>query len=277
MSKWYRIDLPLRFPSEAEKVSAFLIDLGIESIEETDSQLFAWISEDGYSLKKSIVEEWLTDYYGAEFNLRWQEVQQQNWNEEWERNYPAVGVDHIIRVRAPFHEHDPSFLHEIVIEPAMAFGTGHHETTSMMLSMIFGLQIHGRRVCDVGCGSGVLGIFSGMQGGIVQAFDNDPVAVENARHNFQLNGVRPERIFTGIFVPHDLAPLDLILANINRNTLLELIPLFAASQSSGGEILLSGFYQQDEQLLLKSASENGYNLIRKKSLNDWSCLHLGRL
>lgn len=204
------------------------------------------------------------------------EMEDRNWNEEWERQHEAVLVRYeggSVWVRAPFHSHRTDVDYEIIIEPKMSFGTAHHPTTAMMLAYVAELPLVGKRVLDMGCGTAVLAILAKMRGAAyVEGIDVDEWAFRNAQENAATNGVE---LSLKLGSAADISGrFDLIIANINRNILLRDMAAYAEALEGGGVLLLSGFYQADEGALIARANELGMTFIDKKTRDGWSALQL---
>ncbi len=210
------------------------------------------------------------------------EMEDRDWNAEWERGHEAVLVQYdggSIWVRAPFHPHRTDVDYELVIEPKMSFGTAHHPTTYMMLSYVAELPVMRQRVLDMGCGTAVLAILAKMRGAAyVEGVDVDEWAYNNAIENAATNGVELDLRLGDASLLEDagMEPFDVIIANINRNILLSDMHRYAAVLKPGGRLLLSGFYQSDEGVLIARANELGMTLQSKKSRDNWSALELGK-
>ena len=232
-------------------------------------------------------EEWLKSridnlhqfsMFNAQFSI--QEMPDKNWNEEWEKQHHAVLVEadngKKIWVRAPFHEHRTDADYEIEIEPKMSFGTAHHATTYMMLSYLAELPLKGLRVLDMGCGTAVLGILAKMRGAdYVEGIDIDEWAYNNAIENVQRNGVEMTiRIGDASLLDKREDKFDLVIANINRNILLNDMAAYAAVLNPGGTLLLSGFYESDIPALQQHAATLGLQLQQTKSRQSWAALRL---
>ena len=204
------------------------------------------------------------------------EMEDKDWNAEWEKEHKAVLVQYdggSVWVRAPFHPHRTDVDYELIIEPKMSFGTAHHPTTYMMLSYVAELDMKGLRVLDMGCGTAVLGILAKMRGAVyVEGIDIDEWAFSNARENAASNGV--ELTFRLGGAPAIEGTFDIILANINRNILLADMERYAAALNSGGTLLLSGFYEADEGVLITKANSLGLTLKSKKNREQWSAIQL---
>ena len=212
--------------------------------------------------------------FNFQFSIR--ELEDKDWNEEWEKGHKAVLVEYdggSVWVRAPFHPHRTDVNYEIVIDPKMSFGTAHHPTTYMMLSYVAELDIAGRRVLDMGCGTAVLAILAKMRGAAyVEGVDVDEWAFNNAQENAATNGVE---VTLRLGDAGSLqGSFDVIIANINRNILLADMERYASVLSPGGTLLLSGFYEADEAALVAKANSLGMSLKSKKNRDGWSALQL---
>lgn len=244
-----------------------------ESFVETKEGLKAYVPADKYDLHflKVTVET-----FPVPLKYTVEEMEDKNWNEEWEKGHQAVLVEYnggSVWVRAPFHPHRDDVSYELIIEPKMSFGTAHHPTTYMMLSYVAELDMVGKRVLDMGCGTAVLGILAKMRGAsYVEGVDIDEWAFNNARENAATNNVEitlklgDATTLQGSF--------DIVIANINRNILLADMERYAAVLNAGGTLLLSGFYEADEAALVARAKELGMTLKNKKNRDGWSALQL---
>lgn len=205
-----------------------------------------------------------------------QPMEDRDWNAEWEKSHEAVLVRYeggSLWVRAPFHPHRNDVDYEIIIEPKMSFGTAHHPTTYMMLSYVAELPVNGMRVLDMGCGTAVLGILAKMRGAsYVEGVDVDEWAYRNAQENAAANGVELTLRLGDAASLH--GAFDMVIANINRNILLADMERYAAVLNPGGTLLLSGFYQADEGVLIARANELGMTFTDKKTRDGWSSLQL---
>lgn len=255
-----------------ELLIAELAEVGFESFVENENCLQAYIAADIFD------EGLLIDLQQAyDFSYEQQVIEKTNWNEEWEKNYQPVEVADKVRVRAIFHEPNPKFGYEILITPKMSFGTGHHETTSLMLETQLELLYEGKRVLDAGCGTGILAIMAFLLGAKeVEAFDNDEWAIENTKENIQLNKASNIRAFLGTIenVLYEGNMYGIILANINKNVLLKDIPSYAQVLEAKGDLLLSGFYEADVVEIEAVAKLNSLSVVGKKTKNNWVALHL---
>lgn len=252
----------------ADILIAELGRLGFESFVETETGLLAYV------LKSEWKEDLPRDLFvlqNPDFSITWtvKEIAQQNWNAEWEKNFHPIRVGDKCMVRAPFHEAE-EVEYDIVIEPKMSFGTGHHETTHMMLQHILATDFTGKSVLDMGCGTGVLAILAKMKGAKqVDAIDIDEWCFLNSMENVERNGCGDVVVYQGDSSLLTFKKYDIILANINRNILLGDIPIYANCLNTDGLLFLSGFYLEDLDAI--SSKCGGYNLEFEKKLekNNW--------
>ena len=255
-----------------------------ESFVETKDGLKAYVPIDLFdeSWLRQQLQELRDQFLTFNFQFSIQEMPDKNWNEEWEKGHQAVLVEYrggSVWVRAPFHPHRDDVSYELIIEPKMSFGTAHHPTTYMMLSYVAELDMQGKRVLDMGCGTAVLGILAKMRGAsYVEGIDIDEWAFANARENAATNHVEitlklgDASLLTATGNPQPA--FDIIIANINRNILLADMERYAAVLNDGGTLLLSGFYEADEAALVARAKELGMTLKNRKNRDGWSALEL---
>ncbi|GAB3952792.1 50S ribosomal protein L11 methyltransferase [Spirosoma harenae] len=260
-------------PDYTDILTAELAEIGFESFVETDEGLNAYIIEpdfDELALQELIAK--YTDQTAIAYEVS--SLEKRNWNAEWERDYEPIEVASQVRVRASFHELDARFRYDIVINPKMSFGTGHHETTAMMLEQQLGLNFAGKTVLDVGSGTGILAILAAKMGAqAVLAFDIEEWAVENARENAELNDSAQVTVFQGTIAEVDTtSQYDIVLANINRNVLLAEIPTYTKLLTQNGYLVVSGFYEHDAPDIEQKAIESGLTLVRQTTKNQWTSL-----
>ncbi|MCW1952654.1 MAG: 50S ribosomal protein L11 methyltransferase [Flavobacteriia bacterium] len=247
--------------------------LNFESFEETATGIIAYINK-AYWEPSLLDALEVYSYKGFQFSHTVKEIPQQNWNETWEQNFTPIQVGTSCVVRAPFHE-QPKVDYDIVIEPKMSFGTGHHETTHMMLAAILELNCHGKQLLDMGSGTGVLAILAAMKGALsVDAIDIDHWCYENALENVQRNNTPQVKVYEGtaaLLASPDFAEkqYQIILANINRNILLEDMAAYTAHLAPQGHLLMSGFYLQDLGMIRECAQELGLEYLSHEETNDW--------
>jgi ribosomal protein L11 methyltransferase len=201
-----------------------------------------------------------------------EEIAQVNWNSEWEKNFQPIQVDNMVSIRAPFHE-NPNLKYDIVIEPKMSFGTGHHETTHMMVQHLLELSLQNKKVLDMGCGTGILAIFAETKGAKpIDAIDIDTWCYENSVENSGRNNCKHISIYEGDVSLLINKKYDVIIANINRNILLKDIKAYANCLNENGKLLLSGFYQEDIPIIDGEASKFNLKLDKIIERNNWVSL-----
>lgn len=257
-----------------EILIAELAAVGFDSFLETDSGLEAYVPQ--YLFARDSFDEVILAYREpAALTVVEGILPKVNWNEEWEKNYDPIEVDQLVYVRASFHAPKSGFQHEVVINPKMSFGTGHHATTFQLLSMQGKIDHQGKRVLDVGSGTGILAIMAHLLGAAqVEAFDIDSWCVDNGNENFDLNGVSTRMGLGTIREVQPKGPYELILANINKNVLLDELSIYSSLLSSQGLLLLSGFYSEDIEDLLQAASVQGLSLTMQTTKDNWAALCL---
>ena len=254
-----------------EILIAELGNIGFESFVESENGVTAYIQkEDWY-------EEILENIYilnSKEFDINFikKEVEQTNWNSEWEKNFSPIQVDKLVSIRAPFHE-NPNLKFDIVIEPKMSFGTGHHETTHMMVQHLLQLNLENKKVLDMGCGTGILAIFAELKGAKpIDAIDIDNWCYENSIENASRNNCKHISVFEGDSSLLINQKYDVIIANINRNILLMDMKIYANCLNEYGVLLLSGFYQEDIPIIDAEVSKYNLKLETFIERNNWVAL-----
>lgn len=260
-------------PSESrDMLVAELSYLGYDSMMETESGLEVYIEDTKFD--KSVIDELIARYSAYRITYTTSPIVSRNWNEEWEKNYEPIDVDGKCRVRAVFHEPDESCPLEILINPRMSFGTGHHSTTFLMIRHQLDLDHKDKRVLDAGCGTAILAILAEKLGAKeVLAYDNNSWAVENAPENVALNNCSRIVVREGTIGTLDLnGKFDIILANINKNVLLAEMEGYSSYLEPGGVLMLSGFYDYDEEDIVAKVLPLGYELIKTGHRNRWSSL-----
>ena len=265
------VELTVLAPLElADILVAELGEVGFDTFEDKPEGFCAYTTEAAFD--RDAVAEIMSRYEGlGELSYSDRVITRQNWNAEWEKNFQPLIIAGRVSVRAPFHPKPAGIELEAVIMPRMSFGTGHHETTALMIENQLSLDHQGKRVLDMGCGTGILAIVAEKLGARqVLAVDVEPWTVENARDNAAENDCHTiECRLGGAEVLADEAPFDLILANINRNVLLEDMPAYARLLPSGNPILFSGFYEEDLPKIAAEATRCGLRYERHLKQNDW--------
>ena len=256
-------------------LSAELGEIGFESFEGDDDGLCAYVSSSLYD--KDCLEKRLAEFPldGVEFSYTEYFIKGQDWNEEWEKNYfkpICIGKECIIR--ASFHADEPGYKHTILIDPKMAFGTGNHETTRLIITELLKNEFAGKSLLDMGCGTAVLSILARMKGAEpVVAIDIDEWAYENAKENTQLNNVSEIDVrLGGVETVLEGETFDIVLANINRNILLNDIKHYAKAMNDGATLWMSGFYTEDITAVEAESNKNGLTLVNKSEANKWAMI-----
>ncbi|WP_420580306.1 50S ribosomal protein L11 methyltransferase [Reichenbachiella sp.] len=258
----------------ADILTAELAEMGFDTFEETEKGIDAYILTERYSSRG--VAEMVEKYKSlASIEYKVETIEKENWNEEWEKNYDPIVVDSRCRVRATFHEPEDAYDHEIVITPKMSFGTGHHATTQGMLELQLDGDFANKSVLDVGSGTGILAIMAAKLGATyVEATDIDQWCVENGLENFQLNDLRNIDYHKGAISTLQLnkPKYDVVIANINKNVLLDEMSYYTNLLDKGGQLFLSGFYEEDIPDIKNSTDT--YNLLLEKSVikDNWTAL-----
>ncbi|MCW5912694.1 MAG: 50S ribosomal protein L11 methyltransferase [Cyclobacteriaceae bacterium] len=262
-------------PEFSEILMAEIAEAGFDTFMETETGFEAYA--EGNTFDKDLLVEIKEKY--AHLNplvFQHDEIEKQNWNEEWEKNVAPIIVDDTCLVRAAFHKIDKTYPYEIIITPKMSFGTGHHQTTHLMLSAQMKMDHRGKRVMDAGCGTAILSVMAGKLGATeVEAFDIDEWSVENGNENAANNNCTNIHIQQGKINEVTLTgTFDIILANINKNILLAEMQQYASFLKPGGELLLSGFYVHDIPDLKAEAAKYGLTEAARQERETWACLLL---
>ena len=244
--------------------------VGFESFSETEEGFTAYILKEDY-IASAAMEQMQWD--GVTVSVKEQEIEQVNWNAEWERNFNPIEVDGRVYIRAPFHAERAGFEYAMLIEPKMSFGTGHHQTTHMMIQWLLETPSNHADVLDMGCGTGILGILAGMRGAkSVHGIDVDTWCIENTLENAQRNGVAMTADLGGSEVLS--GTYDLILANINLNVLLVDIAHYEKALRKGGSIFFSGFYEDNVPTLRAAAEALGLTFEGVKAREQWRSIKM---
>lgn len=259
----------------AEILMAEVAEAGFDTFMETEQGFEAYVEHERFDRATLAAVQKKYEHVNP-LLFFYDRIEKQNWNEAWEKSLTPIVVDERCLVRAEFHRVEEKYPYEIVITPKMSFGTGHHHTTHLMLKQQLDLEHRGKRVMDAGCGTAILSIMAVLRGAVeVEAFDIDEWSVLNGKENLEMNRVQNVRIrqgtirelpFTGMF--------DVILANINKNILLDELPEYARYMPVGGKLLLSGFYTHDIADLLRAAAPLALRELGRDERETWATLLL---
>lgn len=280
MNDYYALRLDVEpCSADATDLLAYLLgEAGYESFVPDDKGLTAYVPAALYSDEavRTALEEFCFD---ATVTASAELVEGRDWNAEWERNYfrPIVVGERCV-VHSSFHTDVPKADYDIVIDPKMAFGTGHHATTSLILTRLLDMDLQGRSFIDVGTGTGILAILAAMRGAVpVAGIEIDRFAWENACDNVRLNGHPEIAVLCGdASLLQALAPADVVVANINRNVILGDIRAYAAAMRPGATLLLSGFYEADCAMVEEAAAAAGLTAAGRTVRDNWACVELHR-
>ncbi|MBW2936543.1 50S ribosomal protein L11 methyltransferase [Aureisphaera sp. CAU 1614] len=242
---------------------------GFESFIETEDGVLAYIQKEEWN-EDILKDIQILESDEFEITCSFKEIEQVNWNEEWEKNFEPIVIADACAVRAPFHK-PFNVQYEIVIEPKMSFGTGHHETTFMMLQFILENNFAGKTVLDMGCGTAVLAILAEMRGASkLDAIDIDDWCVENSEENVLRNHCKYISVKLGdASVLPTSETYDTVIANINRNILLNDMEIYSKGLKKGGELYLSGFYNEDLPIIIECCNKLGLQFVENKEKNNW--------
>ena len=271
MNKNQQINVTCNQPFR-EILMAEFAAIGFDNFQETDN---GFITNTNTDVSSGLVDDIIERYQeqsGATYLV--EEVVKKNWNKEWEKSYKPIIVDGKCIVRASFHPPQPEYPIEIVINPKMSFGTGHHETTYLIMDGQLNIDHKNKKVLDAGCGTGILSVLAGKLGARrLVAYDNDEWVIENVQENFKINETEGEILIGTIQELGFSEKFDIILANINKNVLLDDISSYAKLLSKGGSLLLSGFYENDLDEIEHLATDNDLRLVKTNTRNGWAMAH----
>ena len=259
-------------------LAALLCEYDYESFVPDETGLTAYVKKELY--KEEILTQVVSDF-PLENKIRYAHeiIEGQDWNSEWEKNYfkPIVVKDKCV-IHSSFHKDIPQLQYDIVIDPKMAFGTGHHATTSLIIEQLLEMEMEGKSVIDMGTGTGILAILSHMRGAKnISAIEIDPVAHVNAIENLKNNGADIVNLILGDASSLcNISSVDVFIANINRNIITQDIESYVCALNRGGIMLLSGFYEEDIPVIMKVAEPLGLKYVTHKVKDKWSCLKLSK-
>ena len=258
----------------SDVLMAVLGNVGFESFVEEEHLLKAYIQQD--ILNEGALKDSLKNFpiEVASIAYTYKSAEDKNWNEEWEKNYfQPIVVGNECVIHSTFHTNIPQAKYDIIINPQMAFGTGHHETTSLVINELLQLNLNNKALLDMGCGTSILAILAHKRGAKpITAIDIDSWCVENSKENCSLNNITDITIKLGdaSTLEHE-GPFDFVIANINRNILLADLDKYENRLNKGGQLAMSGFYTEDIPLIQKKAEELGLKLLRVNEKNNWAC------
>jgi ribosomal protein L11 methyltransferase len=262
-------------PEFSEILIAELSEAGFDTFLENENGFEAYAEGEAYNT--TLVEDIRKKYQPATpVAYAFSRIEKKNWNEEWEKSYVPIVVNNKCLIRASFHQPDKRYPYEIIITPKMSFGTGHHQTTYLMLKTMMEMEYMDKRVMDAGCGTAILSIMASKLGAReVEAFDIDGWSVENGNENAAVNQCKNIRIRQGSISEVDLSgKFDIILANINKNVLLQELHIYASFLKAGGLLLISGFLSLDIPDLLGEAHRHDFKEAGRDERETWASLLL---
>lgn len=266
--------LHVHCPDEWQEILiADLAEQGMESFMQEEGSFYAYGLQEAFN--KERIEDLLQDYAKkAKVDYSWDALQPKNWNAEWEANFRPILIGQAVYVRGTFHPPRQDVDHELVIDPKMSFGTGHHDTTDLMIQAMMKKDLKEKKVLDLGCGTGILAIMAEkLKAQQVDAVDNNPVCIENTKENVALNQCQHIQYWeSDVYGLAERRNYGIILANINRNVLLEDIPAIEKRLKKEGILFLSGFFELDIPLLEEQAKRSGLKIKNKLAQNGWACL-----
>ncbi|MET7036060.1 50S ribosomal protein L11 methyltransferase [Elizabethkingia miricola] len=255
-----------------EILMAELIEQGFDSFTENPDGILAYIQAELLN-EEELKNQWLLNHDEVKISYTYKEMPNINWNEEWEKNFQPINVEDKVLIRAEFHE-SQGLEDEIIIQPKMSFGTGHHATTYLMIQQMMDMDFQGKKVLDMGCGTSVLAIYAKKKGASdILGIDIDEWAVENSRENAERNNT-PMRVELGTADNLGQEKFEIILANINRNILISDIPRYVEVLEPGGSLLLSGLCFFDVDDILQVCNEQNLQLQKKLQREEWVSLLL---
>ena len=255
-------------PENREILAALLAEIGYDSFMDVPTGLSAYIPANMFDEAATADALEPVSAIFEQLKIESKPMPDVDWNAEWEKSFTPITVDGKCRIRAPFHDYDANYQLDIIIEPKMSFGTGHHATTTLMIQQLFNLDVAGKSILDMGCGTGVLAIVAKKLGAqCVTGIDIDHWSVENAQENAARNNVEMTVVEGGVEAIS--GTFDIILANINRNILLEQMQVYSRSLPVGGVLCLSGFYVSDLDIIKEKAGQLGFRFELVLQQDEW--------
>lgn len=272
---YYAIEMttPQYSEEKAEILIALLSELPFDTFEVGETALKGYILEKDWT--ENVAEQTAEISQGFGFSFEKTFIPYQNWNVIWESNFQPIRVDDFVGLRADFHPPTEGVVFDLVINPKMAFGTGHHETTYMMMQLMRDIDFVSKKVLDYGCGTGILAILAEKLGATdLEAVDIEEASYENTLENNGINDVHNIKVFCGTLDVIPSKDFDIILANINRNVILYSLSDLKSRLKTGGTLLISGFLKQDEKILLDATKKEGFQHITTEQRGNWLCMKL---
>lgn len=271
-----RFDVSPCDETSTDLLAALLCEKGYESFVPDETGLTAYVKQELFDADafKEVVNDFPME---AVIDVKWSTVEGRDWNAEWEKNYfQPIVVDDLCVIHSSFHKDIPSMPYDIVIDPKMAFGTGHHQTTSLIIRRLLQLPIEGKRVIDMGTGTGILAILAAMRGAAkVDAIEIDAFAHVNAVENVKINNHPEINVILGdASALESLDNADIFIANINRNIITGDLKSYASRLNPGGIMLLSGFYENDIPVIMEEAVKYGLKEVTHTTCDNWAYLQL---
>lgn len=273
--KYFEVKFNITPDTEVIKdvLSAVIGEAGFESFVYDESGMTAFIQQKIF--EENNLKECLSDFPIENVDIQYyvKEAEDKNWNKVWEENFfTPIVIDNRCVIHSTFHNNVPKAQYDIIINPQMAFGTGHHETTSLILSELLEVDLKGKSVLDMGCGTSILAILASLRGaGKLLAVDIDNWCVENSKDNFKLNNISNIEVLEGdASILFDKGPFDVVIANINRNILIADMHLYVKRMSPDSIIYMSGFYVEDIPVIQAEAEKNGLVFVHSHEKNRWA-------
>lgn len=260
-----------------EVLTALCSENGCDSFTDTEVGMSAYIPEKDFD-RASLDEMLKCITFDEKIDYVINTIASKNWNEEWEKNYfQPINVEGRCVIHSTFHTDYPETEYEIIIDPKMAFGTGHHATTSQMVSSMLDVDFTNKAVLDMGCGTGVLAMLASMKGASpILAIDIDEWSYDNTLENMRINKIDNIEVKCGDAALLTEGQFDVVLANINRNILLNDMPAYVARLNAGGQLLMSGFYLEDLDMIKDKATELGLTYISHRVKSNWTCVSFAK-